>query len=757
MSLLQTPLKWDFRERGEGAISYGERAYQLLLQNRIRAERHGYWISFYIGTPTIPAIDSYNMAVHQWKVMVNPKREFFLGVLDRIVKALARAGIHCTGKLPYENCQRHSRLNILDDPCEPKIILYFFENEQSDADNLLVRATAAFEGEFSEEERSTFACPSGHRYREDLCILVPQHGPSFTKMRSPLMFYQQGGYIESERKLIVQTELERRSEGLQTSSQTADRIDTLLRRFFKGENFYLHRANQDPLVCTTATTTTATTTTTTTTSLPVATMCSERVPIFPSCVVPTPRISWVTGSSSSSLVPIFRFHVGEGPGLIPTGILLRHNIAPLCGELSVGIDCNGVNQQSLSGFSIDYCKDIFRYAAGASPDLDSERRQIFALHESTTDFLLLQRAKIAALRIAALDRRGRNTILKHLKDIIETIPPLCGIEGGWQDYLSLLGKKVPQTAVPEKFVPSFGNIVVAPHTKDNCIGVLIGRDPFSGEIQVLFGQCKTCEVSPDQVVPVGEQVLDKYLSQYPSDSQGFGEYFREYLQQGIGALRYQEACEHGAHAMNWEKYASLVGLPIDVEALVPRAGQLVGISSGPEDYRYALVARVDPSSITVVGDPFGSTVQIGRPFNDSVIAISRQLIDRDRASYPLMFDPECLIKKIHFFMMGPRERFEEMYFLLQKRRWKLTSLEKKFIYNPFPIVWGSFTKGPTPFSTGTVHEQTLFGTQRLGVDIQVVFTENARVHEVEDYFKEQMPKTLTVQVAALSVFKAFVA
>ena len=63
------------------------------------------------------------------------------------------------------------------------------------------------------------------------------------------------------------------------------------------------------------------------------------------------KITWLSGTTSASLVPILRMPVSEigGPALIPTGQLLRYGIVPLAGELTWGIHLRGFNLDRLSG------------------------------------------------------------------------------------------------------------------------------------------------------------------------------------------------------------------------------------------------------------------------------------------------------------------------------------------------------------------------------------------------------------------------
>lgn len=62
-------------------------------------------------------------------------------------------------------------------------------------------------------------------------------------------------------------------------------------------------------------------------------------------------LTWVTGTTTATLVPIMRMQIPKlhGPALIPTGLLIKNGIVPLTGELWCGLQADGVNQQRLSG------------------------------------------------------------------------------------------------------------------------------------------------------------------------------------------------------------------------------------------------------------------------------------------------------------------------------------------------------------------------------------------------------------------------
>lgn len=91
---------------------------------------------------------------------------------------------------------------------------------------------------------------------------------------------------------------------------------------------------------------------------------------------------WVTGSSTHSLVGVFkaREHAFTyyKPSLVPTGMLLKHDIVPLSGELGDGITTRGVNQEHLSGVLAEAYKGALMYACINSFYFDR--------HQATTSF-----------------------------------------------------------------------------------------------------------------------------------------------------------------------------------------------------------------------------------------------------------------------------------------------------------------------------------------------------------------------------------
>lgn len=174
------------------------------------------WIRFLKGS-----ISSDENPERQWKLFINPKSTEFFTTLDRTITAL-NSMPYINGKIiSGENIKRKSDLAVLDDPCEPKLLLYF--NGPNSAEDFKM-AIKLLEKEFTDLD--SISAPEGKRERLDGNI-VPQWGPSFTKKHNNLMFYTQGGFTESGRHLAV--------------------YSGKLNELFEGENFYLHKGFKDPL------------------------------------------------------------------------------------------------------------------------------------------------------------------------------------------------------------------------------------------------------------------------------------------------------------------------------------------------------------------------------------------------------------------------------------------------------------------------------------------------------------------------------
>lgn len=205
---------------------YQEKTGKILEKGGVSVLTSGYWTYFQQGD-----LPKESEPKNLWKLFINPKRDLFPEVLERSLKALNGAS-YIQGKLisdPFK--PRKSGHAAIDDPCEPKLLLYF-NGPNSEKD--LKEAIKRLEEEFGDDV-AILGAPGGERERPD-GTKVPQSGPSFTKMRNPLLFYGQGGFTESGKDKLVQ----------KAGGDVAE-LNRLLSENFEGDNYYLLKGTKDPL------------------------------------------------------------------------------------------------------------------------------------------------------------------------------------------------------------------------------------------------------------------------------------------------------------------------------------------------------------------------------------------------------------------------------------------------------------------------------------------------------------------------------
>lgn len=209
--------------------------------------RCDFYVHFAINDPVIAKAHAVTReeAACEWKFLLNPKRKHLLTVLDRTIRALKEAGISIIGKTPRYDCPRNSAQSILDDPCEPKIMVYLYGTTEQEGKEMAVKVMPIIEHAFTPSELISFACPQGLRPRLDGTV-VPQWGPSFTKMRSPLIFYQQGGYLESGRDTVINDIVRRLQCGMLSREEVNATLAEEMGKLFTGDNFSLHAGTIDP-------------------------------------------------------------------------------------------------------------------------------------------------------------------------------------------------------------------------------------------------------------------------------------------------------------------------------------------------------------------------------------------------------------------------------------------------------------------------------------------------------------------------------
>lgn len=218
----------DILQSDEPSIkTHREQTSEIFNKHKITTQSsHPMWTHFKIGNPENSAsnCNSYENSKNLYKIFLNPTRAHFAKVLDRVITEATTEGISCEAKIIHD-IPRKSQGSALDDPTEPKILLYIVGSNSEQADKKLVQTIEMLEKAFSIDEMETFACPQGSRTRADRTV-VPQWGPSFTRHHTNLIFYSQGGFTESQR----------------------DRKLNELDQWFTGENFYLYKGHTDPVL-----------------------------------------------------------------------------------------------------------------------------------------------------------------------------------------------------------------------------------------------------------------------------------------------------------------------------------------------------------------------------------------------------------------------------------------------------------------------------------------------------------------------------
>lgn len=121
------------------------------------------------------------------------------------------------------------------------------------------------------------------------------------------------------------------------------------------------------------------------------------------------QLSWVTGTSTATLVPLLRMQAGEigSPALIPSGQLINYGIVPLTGELFWGISPRGINQRALSGCEFPHVMGAKSYADTmqtqgifkCEDELEIIKAYSATIGQSTPFPLPLARVQIAIMRL----------------------------------------------------------------------------------------------------------------------------------------------------------------------------------------------------------------------------------------------------------------------------------------------------------------------------------------------------------------------
>lgn len=192
------------------------------------------------------------------------------------------------------------------------------------------------------------------------------------------------------------------------------------------------------------------------------------------------QISYITGANSASLplilkTPQLAKSLVNKPSLVPTGQLLRHNIVPLSGELSMGITADGINQKALSGIGFHGLDTCVGYATAKTFKFNTEV-EIEKILKSKIDsekeaYFAIPKLRVAVLRLLLTgSAEDKYPLLKqHLQTLIDKIPDSSSLKRDWKQTAYLVGKgcdNIPLSKTPPQPL-SRGQIVAIPRSDSN--------------------------------------------------------------------------------------------------------------------------------------------------------------------------------------------------------------------------------------------------------------------------------------------------
>lgn len=213
---------------------------EIIKKHDAKFSQEMYWLHFSYNPANKPSRDysasGYESARTLWKVFLNPKKDYFAHVFERVFEMAKKYGLLLDGKI---NIQARSLKASIHDPCEPKFVIYFRESTSELTKIKLKEFIDLVEQEFSRAEIQEMGCDQGTRevwveksseplrYEKKEAL---QWGPSFTKMRNKLIYFSQGGFSESGRDALVRFDFD------------AEKMNEL----FEGVNFYRYKNETDP-------------------------------------------------------------------------------------------------------------------------------------------------------------------------------------------------------------------------------------------------------------------------------------------------------------------------------------------------------------------------------------------------------------------------------------------------------------------------------------------------------------------------------
>jgi hypothetical protein len=194
-----------------------------------------YWYEFNFN-PTADAqkdqrASGYEDAKNQWQLFLNPKKAYLPAVMEAVFAIAKANGIQLQGRI-----NRQDRLKVgLNNSCDPKFVLYFKDDT---AKERLKSFIEAIETTFDRDQIDEISCDQGKKelWVENEAVPsqfvrkeVSHWGPAYTKMRSKLIFYSQGGLAEREKFAKMNYD----AEGMKAH--------------FEGDNSYRFKGETDPI------------------------------------------------------------------------------------------------------------------------------------------------------------------------------------------------------------------------------------------------------------------------------------------------------------------------------------------------------------------------------------------------------------------------------------------------------------------------------------------------------------------------------
>ncbi|KIC73455.1 hypothetical protein DB42_CB00030 [Neochlamydia sp. EPS4] len=196
------------------------------------------------------------------------------------------------------------------------------------------------------------------------------------------------------------------------------------------------------------------------------------------------KIQWITSSRSAALPLMQRIaqiadktgkQIFKAPTLVSTSILLHYKLAPLTGELGLGISPVAVNKENLSGMAMKGFETCWAYAQKSRSLFDTQKEIEKILNFDPMLGLSTNRLKIAVLRLILMNQHPTRwpRLKHHIRTKIlakalqaETIFQKSPLEEGWEAKGKLIGIPFPKRGrkINEKEILIKGQIVVIPRS-----------------------------------------------------------------------------------------------------------------------------------------------------------------------------------------------------------------------------------------------------------------------------------------------------